>query len=354
MNGPENQEQTTAEATVETTEIQDVNTAPATEIVEGQIIEPTQPAIDEDAIALSYLKKQGFEVETAEDLQRYKTPQIKEVNPYDELMDDEDKKYFEFKKTTGKTKAEYEMLRTDPESISPLEYAIEKAKKDSGLSLTKEEALEFLEEELGISDFDELTSTDKIKLAKYSKELKDQRVSMFNELKNLSTPKTENQGQPEMVTLENGQVVPKEQYEQFNKNRQQYLNANKESVNSVTSSEFKVMLDDNGSPREVAFTYEFNDQDKHSMLSMTEDTGKLIERYKTEKGFNHKQFNEDVFWLDPANRSKAISTIIQKALATNTEEVLKSRGNVNFSHQPLPAQKKEGVEMVPLSDLFKL
>lgn len=341
-------------APAEETQITDVNTSVPDVNADNQTVETTLPAIDEDAIALSYLKKQGFEVENAEDLQRYKTPQIKEVNPYDEFMDDEDKKYFEFKKTTGKTKAEYEMLRTDPDSISPLEYAIEKAKNDSGLSLTKEEALEFLEEELGISDFDELTSTDKIKLAKYSKELKDKRVSMFNELKNISVEKPQNQNQPEMVTLDNGQTVPKEQYEQFNKNRQQYLNANKESVNSVTSSEFKVMLDDNGSPREVAFTYEFNDQDKHSMLSMTEDTGKLIERYNTEKGFNHKQFNEDAFWLDPANRNKAISTIIQKALATNTEEVLKGRGNVNFSHQPLPAQKKEGVEMVQLSDLFKL
>lgn len=336
-----------------TTESEDVINNASSEPQENHQSEVEQPTVDESAIAIQYLKNNGFEIESADDLQRYKTPQIKEVNPYEDVMDEDDRKRYEFIKTTGKTKADYEMLRVDPESISPLDYAIEKARNESGLNLSKEEALEFLEEELGISDFDELSNTDRIKLAKYSKDLKDQRISMHNEIKNLSTQKLATENQPEMVTLENGQKVSKAVYEQHQQKYQQYLNANKESVNSVTNSEFKVMLDDNGSPREVSFTYEYNDQDKHSMLSLTNDTDKVISRYQTENGFNHKQFNEDAFWLDPANRNKAISTIIQKALATNTEEVLKGRGNVNFSHQPLPAQKKEGVEMVPLSDLFK-
>src|SRR5690606_11980973 len=261
--------------------------------------------------------------------------------------------YFEFKKNTGKSKKEFEMLRIDPESITPLEYAIEKARKESGLNLTKEEALEFLEDELGIADFDELSNTDRVKLARYSEDLKEERANMYNELKDLSTKQTAPKNQPETITLEDGRVVNKADYEQFQVQRQQYLNTNKEAVNSVANSEFKVMLDDNGEQREVSFSYEYNDQDKHSMLSLTNDTSKTFQRYQTENGLNHKQFNEDMWWTDPANRNKAIASIIQKALATNTEELLKGRGNVNLTNEPLPAQKTEGVKMVPINDIFK-
>lgn len=351
MEGIENQ-QTTEITQPETPEVVDQNPTEPTEVT-AETQEVIQPEINEDEIAISYLKKQGFEIETADDLQRYKQPQVKEVNPYEDLMDEEDRMYFEFKKNTGKSKKEFEMLRIDPESITPLEYAIEKARKESGLNLTKEEALEFLEDELGIADFDELSNTDRVKLARYSKDLKEERANMYNELKDLSTKQTAPKNQPETIKLEDGRVVNKADYEQFQVQRQQYLNTNKEAVNSVANSEFKVMLDDNGEQREVSFSYEYNDQDKHSMLSLTNDTSKTFQRYQTENGLNHKQFNEDMWWTDPANRNKAIASIIQKALATNTEELLKGRGNVNLTNEPLPAQKTEGVKMVPINDIFK-
>jgi len=352
MEGIENQQ--TPELEPEQTPEVVNQTIPETPEVPEQPTEVVAPEINEDEIAISYLRKQGFEVETPEDLQRYRQPQVKEVNPYEDLMDDEDRMYFEFKKNTGKSKTEFEMLRTDPESITPLEYAIEKARKDSGLRLSKDEALEFLEDELGIADFEELSNTDRIKLAKYSKELKDQRISMYNELKDLSSKQTAPKNQPETITLEDGRTVNKADYEKFKQQRQQYINANKEAVNSVTASEFKVMLDDNGSQREVSYTYEYNDQDKHSMLSLTEDTSKTFSKYQTPEGLNQKQFNEDMWWTDPANRNKAIASIVQKALASNTEELLKGRGNVNLTNSPLPAQKMEGVEMVNINQLFKV
>lgn len=317
-----------------------------------QDLEPNAP-IDNDKAVLEVLKARGFDVESIEDLDKLKEPQIKEINPFEDVMDEDDRRYFAFKKSTGGSRKEFDKLNVDPESVSLLDYAVERVRRESGVNISNSDAVEILEEELGIDDFNDLSPKDQLKLARYSKEVKEERIKAYNELKEISlgnNPK--NTSKEEMVVFENGQKMPKKEYDKMVNNRQVYLDSNKESVNSVTESVFKLSIDDNGTPKEVSFNYEYNDQDRQSMLSMTEDTGKLLERYSTERGFDHKQFNEDVFWLNPENRNRAIASLIHKAIASNTEEVLKSRGNVNLSNPSLEKQTPKDVEMVSLGSLF--
>lgn len=315
-------------------------------------------AIDDESKLLEILKGKGFEVESFDDLEKLREPKIKEVNPLSDLMDDDDKRYFAFKKETGGSRKEFDALNTDPDLISPLDYAIDKIKADSGLSnISRKEAVEILEEELDITDLsniDDLGGRDKMKLSKFIKDVKEKRIEEYNKIRKIdfnSESKSEKPNE-ETVVLENGQKMPKKKYDEIVKKREQYLNSNKESVNSVTDSEFKVIFDDNGSKKELSFSYEYNEKDKQSMLSMTEDTGKLLERYYSENKFDHKQFNEDVFWLDKENRNKAIASLIHKAIAQNTEEVLKGRGNVNLTQPSLPEHNDKNVKMVSLGDIF--
>jgi hypothetical protein len=64
-------------------------------------------------------------------------------------------------------------------------------------------------------------------------------------------------------------------------------------------------------------------------------------------------FAEDMLWSDPKFKEKAIASLLHKAIASNTEEVLKERGNINFTNNPLPRQTREGVKFVSMSDAVK-
>lgn len=332
----------------------DTSDLPDADLQENDQLNNQDDPIDNEKVVLEVLKSKGFEVESIDDLDRFKEPQIKEVNPFDDVMDEDDRRYFAYKKATGGSRNEFDKLNIDPESVSLLDYAVERVRREGGANISQQDAIEILEEELGIEDFNKLSPKEQLKLARYSKEIKEERIKAYNDFREITSGNRQekNSSKEEMVVFENGQKMPKKEYDKMVKNRQMYLDSNKESVNSVTESVFKLSIDDNGTPKEVSFNYEYNDQDRQSMLSMTEDTGKLLERYSTEKGFDHKQFNEDVFWLNPENRNKAIASLIHKAIALNTEEVLKSRGNVNLTNPSIDKQKPKDVEMVSLNSIF--
>ena len=164
----------------------------------------------------------------------------------------------------------------------------------------------------------------------------------------------ENTQNNEYVTLENGAVMLKSQYENLVNTRQQEISKAKEAVNSVTNSDFKITIDDKGTQKEMNFAYEYSEEDKQSMVSIVSDIdGVVASRYGSEKGFDHKRFAEDMQWSDPKFREKAIASLLHKAIASNTEEVLKERGNVNFTNDSLQKQAKEGVKFVSVTDALK-
>jgi hypothetical protein len=308
-----------------------------------------------EEVAFNYLKKsKGLEVESFDDLLK-----PREVNPYEDVLDDEDKAYLNFKKETGRSRKEFEALNSNLDELPKIELARERVRKETGLTLTNEQVDEYIAEELGI-DLEDMRASDQIKLASYTKSILEEKKAEQQkyrtpiESKQQPEAKKENTQQEEYVKLENGAVMLKSQYDNLVNTRQQAILQAKEAVNSVTNSDFKITIDDKGTPKEMNFAYEYSEEDKQSMVSIVSDIdGVVASRYSSEKGFDHKRFAEDMQWSDPKFREKAIASLLHKAIASNTEQVLKERGNINFANEPLQKQAREGVKVVSMADAIK-
>ena len=308
-----------------------------------------------EEIAFNFLKKsKGLEVENFDDLLK-----PKEVDIYEGVYDEDDKAYLKFKKDTGRSRKDFEALNTNLDEIPKIDLARERVRRESGITLTNEQIDEYIADELGI-DLEDMSASNQIKLAAYTKSILEERKAEQEkyrtpiENKQQAEAKNENTQQKEYVTLENGAVMLKSQYENLVNTRQQAILQAKEAVNSVTNSDFKITIDDKGTPKEMNFAYEYSEEDKQSMVSIVSDIdGVVARRYGSENGFDHKRFAEDMQWSDPKFREKAIASLLHKAIASNTEEVLKERGNVNFTNDPLQKQAREGVKIVSVTDAVK-
>lgn len=328
----------------------------ANDVDEGKKVEEQLKFKDEDVLA--YLKEKGIEADSLDNLGK-----PKEVNPYEDLLDDDDKGYFEFKKQNpGSNRKDYEASKIDYDKVSASELAIEKVKAESGLDLTNDEALSYLEEELGFDiNGEELSVADRIKLNKFVKDFREDKKT--SQKKVVAQPSKKEGDNEEIVRLDNGQEMPKAQYDKMVADRNNYLKANEEAVNRVAETSLKITVDDNETERELSYSYKFDKEDKHRMLSNTNDLGKALnEMFGTENGgYDQDALNENFAWFDPKTRNKMLKQLLGNAYgesksegkAEGVEEALKDRGNVNLSSQKgLPRQEKEGVKVVPVSELF--
>jgi hypothetical protein len=315
--------------------------------------------VDNSEVAFAYLRENGIEVSSIEDLKKQpeKVVEKVEVDPYEDLLDDDDKAYLKFKKETRRSRKEYEALNSDLDNLPKIELAREKVRKETGLNFSDDEVDEYIAESLGI-DLEEMSVSDKIKLASFTKSiLDDKKAEQEKYRKPIEAKQTEGKeenSEQEYVKLDNGAVMLKSEYDKLLNTRQQEILKAKESVNSVTDSDFKITFDDKGTQKELNFTYEYSEEDRQSMVSLVSDIDGVIQsRYGSENGFNHKNFAEDMQWSDPKFREKAISSLLNKAIAETTTGLLKEIGNVNFSQDPLQKQAKEGVKMVSVADAMK-
>lgn len=319
-----------------------------------------EPDIVTDEAVLDYFKKKGREVSSIDELLKEpeKVIETKEVNPWEDLMDDDDKAFFNYKKETGRTRKEYEALNTNIDDIPPLQFAREQVLKESGIKLSQSQVDEYLENKLGISDINDLTTNDLIELSKYGKSIKDARLEEQEKyrqpIKKVVPSAQQNNNQDELVQLANGTLMRKSDYEIAQQNQDKHNQMIKEAVNSVTATSFKVSIDDNGEQKDLNYNYDYSDNDRSSALSIVSDLGKFVQdTYQGAEGFNHKQFAEDVFWLDPKNRNTVISSLVHKARAEAIEEVMKQRGNVNYNTQSNNLSNKEmpGIKIMNINDI---
>jgi hypothetical protein len=365
MNTEETQHEATADNQLESTTGQEVNSEGnnenVTDVDNDGYYKPQDFDYDEDEfeyeelneeVAFKFLKEtKGIEVDSLDDFLK-----PKEVNPYEDVLDEDDRAYLNFKKETGRSRKEFEALNSNLDEIPKIELARERVRKETGLKLTDEQVDEYISEELGI-DLEEPTARDQIKLANYTKDILNEKKSEQEKyrkpIENIQEPKKENSNstKEEFVTLENGAVMPKSKYDDIIKNREQEILKAKESVNRVTNSVFKITVDDKGIEKELNYEYSYSEEDKHSMVSIVSDVDGVIKRrYESENGFDYKSFSEDLQWSDPKFREKAIGSLLHKAIAETTENLLKERGNVNFTQEPLQKQNLEGVKIVSMRD----
>lgn len=333
----------------------DANLPGSSDLTTDDTPDPNPSVAINDELVLSYLKEKGVEVESFEELSKPKIEKI-EVDPYKDIMDEETKNWLDFRKNTGRSKKEYEYVIKDIDAIPAIELAREKVRKESGMSKLENDAIDtYIQNKLGI-DLSDMDSADEIELNKYVKSIRDEYRSLQEIYKKpIEQPKPTNlESEEKLIELADGRRIPESQYNKLKEQYDNYVKSNQASVNSVTEADFKVSIDLDGNPREVSYKYEFDDKDKHSMLSLTNDTSNFIKRYQKEDGtIDQVQMNKDAFWLVEENRQKAIASIVQKAIAENTELILKQRGNVNYTHSsPAPEPNVKGVRYVPLSDVL--
>ena len=119
-----------------------------------------------EELAFKFLKQsKGLEVESFDDLLK-----PKEVNPYDGVLDDEDKAYLNFKKETGRSRKDFEALNANLDEIPKIDLARERVRIETGLNLSNEQIDEYIADELGI-DLEDMRASDQIKLAAYTKSI---------------------------------------------------------------------------------------------------------------------------------------------------------------------------------------
>lgn len=297
--------------------------------------EPAKPEINDDAV-LSYFKEKyadkASSLEKIEDLFKKPEPQ---ADPFENVSEDV-QGFIKYHKETGRGIEDWNKLNEDYSTKSPLDLA--RAKVAEMTDLKGDDIDGYLEKKLSIdlSDPKEIDKFDLVELKTFTKDYLAQKESDKEKYK---VPVAK-EAEKEMVTLNNGQKIPKEEYEKLVESRNTYLESIKAAADNITKADFKVTYDDNGDKKEMELAYDYSKDDVHKMTSHASDLeGTLKTLFGTDKGFDHKNLQESLFWLDKEGRQKAINAIVHKALAQRTEELMEELHNPNFKTEPrIPKQ----------------
>tara|TARA_B100002049_G_scaffold145952_2_gene108421 strand:- start:1742 stop:2989 length:1248 start_codon:yes stop_codon:yes gene_type:complete len=296
--------------------------------------EPTpapQPELNEEAF-LSYIKeKKGFKGESLDEL--FKKPEPA-ADPFEGLSD-EAVQFVKYNKETQRSYKEFEALNRDYSKVSPLEAAREKALAIGGDYIDQSNVDEYLEAELGIdvSDFENLSAVEKMRLKNFGQDYIQSQIEAQQKYKQ----PIERPGQPEMVTLENGQTMPKETYDKLVDQQLAYQNSIKEASDKINASAYDIKIDDNGTEKVMNVAYEYSKDDKQDMVSSALNIDAFYQKaFGTEKGLDYAKLEEGLHWADPAKREKSITAIVHKALAQQAEEFAAIEHNAEVKTKQMP------------------
>lgn len=277
----------------------------------------------------------------SQEVERVQEPQSNEADQ--RPVDPKTQAFLDWQKKTGRSIDEYNERNRDLSALSPLEIARDRIRKENeDLSLSESEIEILLQDELGFDPTDpDLDTRESVAFKKfYGKHLK----ALQEAQKEYDTPveghqpkaapETPQPQEGEVVKLSNGVEVSAEEYQ---RQRSEYLAQREESLKELGKENFKVTFDGKDGKREYDYSYDYQDQDRHSMLSITEDVGNILNTYQSETGeFDHASFNKDLWWTRPENRNKAISAIIAKVRSDVIDEQISQRRNLNFDSPTAP------------------
>lgn len=276
-----------------------------------------------------------------------------------EGIDEEDIPYYKFKKNNpGTTRADYEDSLVDYDKFDRKELLRRSLREKYNINDSDKDLNEYIETEHGIpmdSDESEMSLTERVRLRKLTDDFVKSKKEQHAKWAEVKTDEKVAQQEPqeEMVTLEDGRQMPKKEYDQQIELRNNYVKNNEDALNRVKETSFKLKVSENGSERELDYSYTFDTEDKHRMLSISSDVvANFNKTYTTENGFNHEGINIDQAWADQQLRGKMLKSLAQSIRAEAIEEVMKEQGNVNLNSQKsLPQQETNGVKYVSLSDI---
>lgn len=297
-----------------------------------------------DEAALNYLKAKGFKGESLDDVLKANDPVEKIINPYEKnTFSEKDQQFFKYNEETGRSYDDFLKLNADVKAIPAIDLARERIRNESGSDLSDADVDRVLERRLQIdlTDLNEIDVVDRTELETFAKPLRDQKEA-DKEKYNKPIEKPAPVPGEEMIQLEGGQTMKKADYDKLVDDRNRYLDSIKTSVDSVAGVEVKVTIDDNGTPREVSYGYDYSQDDKAGMVMDGSDVEKTIEkRCRTNEGFNHAKLIEGLWWGDEANREKALKSIAEKAYAQAATDFMKKEHNVNFERNRMPGSGEQ-------------
>lgn len=270
-------------------------------------------------------------------------------------IDAKTQEFLDWQEKTGRSIEDWSLKNRDLSKLNPIDIAKDKIREDNtGVDLTDEEVNFLLEEELGFDPTEsDLDAKEKVLFKKFYgsqlSKLRQEQAIYDTPVEGYEPDAATEPIQPkngEMVKLTNGTEISAEEYQ---RERQAYLSQREESLKDLGAEKFKVSFDGKDGKKEYEYSYEYNDQDRHGMLSITEDVGSIIQNYQDEAGkFNHSDFNKDLWWTQSENRNKAISAIISKVRSEVIDEQISQRRNLNFNSpsQPSTPSKNDGYHKV--------
>ena len=294
--------------------------------------EPTQPEFTDEAI-VNYLKeKKGKEVNSLDELLKEPEPT---ADPFESLTEDA-KGFVKFNKETGGDYNQYQFVQRDLSQTNPAEIAREKAIAESDGYLNRDNVDEYLTEELNVdvTDFDSMSPLEKMKLKKYGSDY----LNKQKELQEKYKQPAQSKNQTEMVTLENGQQMPKETYNQLLDQQKKYQDSIKKASDNIKASNFEVKIDNNGTEKKMNLDYEYSKDDVHDMTSSALNIDEFYQKaFGSENGLDYAKLQEGLHWANPQKREKSITAIVHKALAKQAEEFTEMEYNAGVKTKSMPS-----------------
>ena len=321
------------------------------EIDEGVVVEEEKTIVDE--------KEEEEEEIVVEEKKAVAETSETSKETYDDLYDDEDKAYFAFKKSNkGATRADYNESKVDYDALDRKDLLRKSLRDKYSLSDDDAEIDEYIETEHGIpmdADESEMSLTERVRLRKLTDNyVNDKKAQQQKWNEGSVDEKVAQEEKVDMLTLEDGSTIEKVKYDKIVEDRNNYIKSNEEAVNRVNATSFNLKVDDNGSERDIEYSYQFDKEDKHRMLSISSDVvANFNKTYTTKEGYNHEGINIDQAWGDQQLRGKMLQKMAQSIRAEAIEEVMSEKGNVTIGKQKgLSQQETKGIKYTPLSELL--
>ena len=293
--------------------------------------EPTVNEIDDEAVLKYFKEKRGKEFTSLDDF--FKDPEPT-ADPFEGLSE-EASQFIKYNKETKRGFEEFKTLNRDYSKTNPAELAREKAIAMSDGYLNNSNVDEYLDEELklDVSDFDSLSPIEKMKLKNYGSDYLKSQI----ELKEKYKKPAEKKGEVEMVSLENGEKMPKEKYDKLLNQQQVYQKSIQESSDNIKVSAYDIKIDDNGTEKVMNVGYEYTKEEVRDMASSALDIDGFYQKsFGSDKGLDYGKLQEGLHWANPAKREKSITAIVHKALAQQAEDFAAIEHNAGPKTKSMP------------------
>ncbi len=301
--------------------------------------------LSEDSVR-EYLKsKHNLEIESIEDFIKPKESTTTNVNPYEDVMDDSDKAYFDYKKETGRGRKEFEFLNQDVSKLDSLTLSRKIIQQESNSKLTEEQIDTILEKKLDI-DLDEVEddATTRYELDKFSKQERENLIEQQEKYKKPTEAKEQKNisDNKEIVQLDNGYTMEKSQYDNMVNKREEYLSHLNKSIDSVKTSEWDIPIKIDGEELNIDLVIKHSDKERHSMATDASDLNAMANRrYSSDDGMDATKIMRDSWLLEPGNLEKLLSMAASQGMARGIERKISQDNNENFNHRPLQTGKTD-------------